>query len=401
MRQRSKTKRLADWIRCRGGTVHPHLNIFQEKSDGDRVVVAERPIAKGEVLIRLTSTSYFDARAQKLPTAFSEKGFIHAALCTMSYILVKGKDDAYVQCLKGANVHPSDDEIVSKLLSGSSIAEEYVARKPEMTLWYEGKLRKNVLKYPDIWPCDEERIDGMFERVCDLVRSRGFYDEQNRGPFMLPGMDMLNHCNDAKRTSTTLYTENSKDGIAFVMIAERDIKESEEITHTYVEMTDSELFMTYGIVNDQSVVVPRISRSLICRAMKEELSESFGETTMKELGETILSKMENQCKTLMPRGFVSLCEFGDFGVHNALLNIATVLCDHDDDAASLMCRIYKLSLETFDSGVRRDDQDLLSSSFHCAAFTLARREYVVLKSAYKSALHYYSSVVRRRDTSAA
>ena len=89
---RKRSKRLADWIRCRGGTVHPHLNMFKERRDGDRVVVAERPIAKGEVLIRLTSTSYLDARAQRLPSEFSEKGFIHAALCTMSYVLLKGKD---------------------------------------------------------------------------------------------------------------------------------------------------------------------------------------------------------------------------------------------------------------------------------------------------------------------
>ena len=372
--------------------MHPHLNMFKEKKDGDRVVVAEKPIAKGEILLRLVPKTYL-ANIPLPPEFVSEKGFIRTALCMMSYILVKGREDAYVECLNGANVHPSRDLVVSKLLSGSSVEEEYLARKPEMTLWYEGKLRKNVLKYSDIWPCGEDEIDGVFERVCDLVRSRGFYDDLNRGPYMLPGMDMLNHCNDAKKTSTTLYIKNDdKNASVFVMIAERNIKESEEITHKYLEMTDAEMFMTYGIVNDIGTIVPKISRSLICKAMKEELFESFGEATMKDLGGKIISKMDNTCRMLVPSGVIFLRDVGEFGVHTVLLNIAMALCDHnDDDVASLICRIYKLTLEKFNPDVRRGDFDRMLPSFCAAAFTLARREYTALKVAYTSALDYLSS----------
>ena len=143
---RKRSKRLADWIRCRGGTVHPYLNIFKERKMEIGLWWQRDRLPKVKCLYVLRQ-SCLDARADRLPPwSFFGKGFIHAALCTMSYVLLKGKDDAYVECLNGANVHPSDDEIVSKLLSGTSyMAEEYVARKPEMTLWYEGKLRENVL----------------------------------------------------------------------------------------------------------------------------------------------------------------------------------------------------------------------------------------------------------------
>ena len=44
---------LVDWLRARGGYVHPDLDLFAALPNGDRGVVARAPIAEGEHLVVL------------------------------------------------------------------------------------------------------------------------------------------------------------------------------------------------------------------------------------------------------------------------------------------------------------------------------------------------------------
>ena len=44
---------LVDWLRARGGYVHPDLDLFAQLPNGDRGVVASAPIAEGAHLVVL------------------------------------------------------------------------------------------------------------------------------------------------------------------------------------------------------------------------------------------------------------------------------------------------------------------------------------------------------------
>ena len=64
------------------------------------------------------------------------------------------------------------------------------------------------------------------------------------GPFLLPVIDLLNH-SDTNKTTTLQRDQGTG---AFCMIAERDVKEGEEITHSYGDLTASQLLQTFGFI---------------------------------------------------------------------------------------------------------------------------------------------------------
>jgi hypothetical protein len=85
------------------------------------------------------------------------------------------------------------------------------------------------------------------------ISTRGFHLEESAsnslysGPFLLPFIDLLNH--DPIRKCTTL---NYEDGM-FLMKAERDIEEKEEVFHTYgTKLTSTQVLQTFGFVPESS-----------------------------------------------------------------------------------------------------------------------------------------------------
>mmetsp|Transcript_14776 Transcript_14776/g.30414 ORF Transcript_14776/g.30414 Transcript_14776/m.30414 type:complete len:502 (-) Transcript_14776:13-1518(-) len=92
----------------------------------------------------------------------------------------------------------------------------------------------------------------VFEQASKAVVTRGFNYGSSpsgapSGPYMIPLVDMLNHDHSPTRRSTTLKRDDEGN---FYMDAERDIKEGEEILHSYTtDSSNDSMLRTYGFVH--------------------------------------------------------------------------------------------------------------------------------------------------------
>ena len=147
-----------------------------------------------------------------------------------------------------------------------------------------------------MWP---RATADTFAWAVGAVRTRGFHfggggttataGDDNSGPYMLPAIDMLNHsrantatslCVDGGAASGALSpgaavvargvsgddasalgeirraetAEKSAEiaPLTFSMVAERDVRAGEEITHTYDALDNAHLLMTYGAHHNNS-----------------------------------------------------------------------------------------------------------------------------------------------------
>ena len=57
----SEHESLTRWLRARGAAVHPDLDLYGVRPDGERGVFARRPIAKGDLLLRLPRSAVLSA----------------------------------------------------------------------------------------------------------------------------------------------------------------------------------------------------------------------------------------------------------------------------------------------------------------------------------------------------
>ena len=63
------TRALATFLRARGATVHPNLELFGERPGGERGAFALKPIAAGETLLSLPRSALIDACEEGATTA--------------------------------------------------------------------------------------------------------------------------------------------------------------------------------------------------------------------------------------------------------------------------------------------------------------------------------------------
>lgn len=114
----------------------------------------------------------------------------------------------------------------------------------------------------DFWPSDMCN-EAAFFRCLSWVMSRGVWGGlafpvnggfipsleagiggTEKGPFLLPVFDLVNHSSWSEEGSVDLRFENG----AFIVRALRDLKAGEEILHSYGEHGGAELLRTYGFV---------------------------------------------------------------------------------------------------------------------------------------------------------
>ena len=167
-----------------------------------------------------------------------------------------------------------------------------------------------------MWP---RATADTFAWAVGAVRTRGFHfggggttataGDDNSGPYMLPAIDMLNHsrantatslCVDGGAASGALSpgaavvargasgddasalgeirraetAEKSAEiaPLTFSMVAERDVRAGEEVTHTYDALDNAHLLMTYGAHHNNSgsssseyrIIIHRLGR--FCRS---------------------------------------------------------------------------------------------------------------------------------------
>lgn len=57
---------------------------------------------------------------------------------------------------------------------------------------FETKVLPLIKDHPEWWPLSVQNVES-FKYCGSLVMSRGFHDEVAGGPYILPGIDLLNH----------------------------------------------------------------------------------------------------------------------------------------------------------------------------------------------------------------
>ena len=284
---------LVSWIRNQGGEIHSALDLdVVDKSS--RGIKATADIEEGSVLIRLPAKLALDGSG--LPTAYEVKdssgrddtGKRTASpwlRCLTSLLtesaLARGKsakknagDDAinfapYLKSLPDSydtlmNESSWSNEDVAKLLAGTALGTVVTEeRKADMM---NQRYKLSIVPYLQhvglVAGNGSSNSDNHYEdfkKACACVSTRGFHLQQGdqqkagdteatndySGPYLLPYIDLLNHCTEKK--CTTLQRDTA-DG-AFVMIAERKISAGEEIFHTYgTGLAAAQILQTFGFV---------------------------------------------------------------------------------------------------------------------------------------------------------
>ena len=262
----SEHESLTRWLRARGAAVHPDLDLYGVRPDGERGVFARRPIAKGDLLLRLprsavlsasdgcsaTSLAWMPAAARALSPvlrmalcilrecALGETSEWAPYLATLpaSYNTLEFWTQPQLEALRGTGVYDelsglrdgSGDLIGATRVMWDKSVRPIVEASPE--LWPECSLESFLLACAAgthvsqliVGPCVtphpcHARCPGKREVTRDhpircAVRTRGFYDtaEGGGGPYMLPAIDMLNH--SLEGIASTLLVERSSAGEA-------------------------------------------------------------------------------------------------------------------------------------------------------------------------------------------
>ena len=77
-------------------------------------------------------------------------------------------------------------------------------------------------------------------------------NDQYFGPFLIPLVDLFNHCPTKDKRKSTTLRRNSQSG-NFYVEADRDLRNGEEILHSYGELNSQQLLKTYGFVDVHAV----------------------------------------------------------------------------------------------------------------------------------------------------
>ena len=293
-------KNLKEWTTNNGGQVHPSLEIATLQ-DGQRGVFCQHgTILKGEVLIRLprkltlsgdempnsypineteasqtTVEATAEAATKDDSSESSKQRYVSPWLrCLAAFYQAQssssgGSDNfaAYFASLpaKYETVWEwSEEEITTYLAGTTSPAGTNVgwgADDQSIRQRYQLLVRP-YLEHCNILPKASPPADTVgaeeykqFSRACQTLSTRSFHlsiTNENQpvattdgynGPFLLPIIDMLNH-SDTKKCTTLQRTASD-----FLMVAEREVVEGEEIFHSYdKDLTASQFLQTFGFV---------------------------------------------------------------------------------------------------------------------------------------------------------
>ena len=259
---------LTEWVKKNhGGEIHEALTL-EERDSTSRGVFATRHIVKGETLIRLPPSCVLSG------ASIIQKAGARAASSWLKCVggFYKGMmDDKWQPYL---NSLPKEYETlfrwtndqIAEFLAGTALGEIALADRNDDSLRkrYETAVRPfladnlglsvgsvdlketsaaEMQRFLEVCTCISTR--GFHLSTCSDIMDAGDYQVEYGGPFLLPVIDLLNH--DPSRKCTTLQRDATTG--AFYMTAENDIKEGQEILHSYGDsLTAAQLLHTFGFV---------------------------------------------------------------------------------------------------------------------------------------------------------
>lgn len=297
---------LKRWVEEAGGEIHPSMELRGLENRG---LFTTKPIKKGELLIRLPSA--LAVSGEKLPKKFKDRVASPWLRCLSSLYLAAEDDDWKPYILSLPSKYDDclwqwkDEEMV--YLDGTALGETLRADREEGSL--QSRITDYVLPYLKFLkiPNASDSLQN-FKQLSMCISTRGFHmqppedceaekeeasnkkpaaETKYMGPFLLPVIDLLNHTDTNK--TTTLQRDQGTG--AFCMIAERDVIEREELTHSYGDLTASQLLQTFGFVPITRALAPETQNTTPAMLSKEalvEACESIKKSSYpKELAETM------------------------------------------------------------------------------------------------------------------
>jgi len=251
---------LCDLIREDGGVVHKNLQL--NGSHDKRGVFASALIQKGETLISLPKCVAIDG--QNLPEEYKidkkNKRTASPWLRCLAAFYQRTTENSENEETKRNTAFEdslpksyetlwqwSDAEVDTYLAGTTSPGVTWKADRHTLEQRYREQVKPflDFLKIPEAGDAYER-----FAFVCQTMSTRCFHlttDGENSdyysGPFFLPMIDLLNHTENFPCTVLQRTAE------AFVMVATRDVRENEEVQHSYGNhLTASQLLHTFGFV---------------------------------------------------------------------------------------------------------------------------------------------------------
>lgn len=249
------------FVASMGAAVHHHLRVQNTLTHG-HAVLATHPIPKGDTLLRVPLQACIlppqcanNSTQLTSPLATVQKTLSPwlALVIELMHHLCNPASPwrTYLDTLPHEFDMPNHwDEEDLKHLRGTSV--ELLLAGNSLQEQFRTVVQPLLRDHPDLWPPETATFE-VFQRAVALVRSRGYHEGQGAlGPFMIPLVDMLNH--SLAKKCTTLQRE----GDYFVMRAERDIEEGEQLFTTYGDLSNAQLLHTYGTDLSFCLTVERV-----------------------------------------------------------------------------------------------------------------------------------------------
>ena len=279
---------LVKWIHNGGGFVHPHLNYFQRDNSYRGIIAKDDKICKGECLIRLPKSLILCG--DSFPSTYTmdndtetHKNVSPWLRCLASYWeqVNTSKEDKksvfgpYIESLPATYSESLlywSSEDLSQYLKGTTLGDICQSDRTSKTtsIHWNLNVRPYLVHLGYLSSQDENNNNNnnvdeeysKFLQACACISTRGFHKATNEnysandkysGPYLLPFMDLLNHCSKEDASTSLRVDENNGD---FYMQAERDIEKGDEICHCYQDddtTTSSQWLQTFGFIPISSI----------------------------------------------------------------------------------------------------------------------------------------------------
>jgi hypothetical protein len=259
---------LINWIDQNGGIVHPSLALKQDERDQNyRSIVALRDIPSGDVLVKVPESIVIsgDTFPGKYHITDDQSGQL-VERCASSWLrCIAALMSAYERNAPANYLDslPSSydtliaeswtDKHVESFLAGTTLGSMVLKDRSSGSL--KTRFTNAVLPYLQsngiMKDTDTEHIYTSFCLASQCISTRGFHLKEDgltfkeKGPYLLPFIDLLNHSTEPSNRCTTLHKSEN----FFVMVTERNIKTNEEILHSYGSNSSASLLQTFGFVD--------------------------------------------------------------------------------------------------------------------------------------------------------
>mmetsp|Transcript_47163 Transcript_47163/g.54641 ORF Transcript_47163/g.54641 Transcript_47163/m.54641 type:complete len:492 (+) Transcript_47163:38-1513(+) len=329
-------KKFAKWAKERNIFLHPDVAYLVPTKTMGSGVYAMRPIKKGSTVVTCPLASClnpYETRVTLSPCITILEKLRSEGLDTVSTLCLRLMAELsrhaslvrpWLECCPRMDDHIFDlpQETIQRLLQAvhnghvfawSNVGQQYEELNVE-GLWTRVKGAMDL--YPSIWPPSNPNCSkGGFYQALAQIWSRNFHREEvkgQEGPYMLPGIDLINHNFKHCNTDFTMHGGGRSRELTFDVMANRDIQKGEQIYCNYGNMIEARFFLEFQFINgvappaeDSAAIIAsahnphdalRFSRAALaslCAAVSSTTSDALSFTELRQRNEKRLSLLHD------------------------------------------------------------------------------------------------------------